>query len=979
MKHSLVLEAAFENSPQTRWLKQLDSVNSPVDLGRLIVDCVEDYAECVAAVVLWEPEDYPGPGDQVNPSQNAWIDEAAVSGIPRHNPERQQVVFRLCIDPRPVLLLLTLQKNCKVPSVIAELYPLLQLAGRRLRTLLKWADQEYSRSQIEKSERLHRALFEIAELAGSDRDLSVVLRGIHSSIRSLIYAENFFIALHDESRGSVRYIYYADTMDPDAPGGDEVVPLHSMEHSLTWYLVSQGKSIKGSFAALSDQVPGPLVAVGTPCNHWLGVPMLREGHVQGAVVVQSYEGDKGYSDEDLVLFKFVSSHILAAVERKQAKDELEQRVSLRTSELAAANIRLRKHVEELERAELLQRALYLISNLATADIEQQEFYKCVHDVVGNFLDAKNFFIALVSNDGQQLNYPYAVNETGTVITSQPIAGTMSEYVLRQGGALMGDSATIKKLMDDGEIDRWVDEPMSTSWLAVPLIVGEQTVGLLVVQHYGDEAPYTVADRDLLGFVGLQVANSLDRRRSAQFLQRRVEERTRDLHAEIVERRRIQSELSHQVMHDLLTGLPNRRYLRDRIERMQGVAQREHQRRYALLYLDVDRFKSINDSLGHLAGDEVLRAVGLYLSSCIRHPDLAARLSGDEFAVLLESVDAPAAALQVAQRIMDKFEKPMPIAGKNLQVSVSLGIVVCDVRYETVDQVLHDADVALYRAKRAGRRRFELFNETMARDVIDHLAMETDLRLALKQDQFEPYFQPIRRLADGAVVGYEALIRWNHPGKGILEPAQFLKIAQDCKLLEAVDWRMFELSFMSFARHAHDDTYVTFNVSALHLGYEDFDTRLITLLQGTGLAPERVIVEITEEVLLDKPEAVRLMLSRLQSIGVGTALDDFGTGYSSLRYLHTLPLRKLKIDRAFVNELDAPRENGSSTVVAAILALAQALDIEVIAEGIETQSQRSALIGMGCKLGQGYLLGRPHSASGGFPFEEANDRNGARPG
>ena len=880
------------------------------------------------------------------------------------------MAFLLCAEPRPILLLLKLQMDCKAEAVIAALYPMLQLAGRRLRTLMRWADQEHSRSQVEHSERLHRVLFEIANLAGSDCDLPDVLRGIHSAIQALIYAENFFIVLHDEARASVRYAYYADVMDPDIPGRDELFTLSSIEHSLTWYLITQGKAMNGSLVELRDQVSGPLVVTGSPCTAWLGAPMVRDGCVRGAVVVQSY-GDRSYSEEDMALLTFVSSHVLTALERKQAKGELEHGILRHTAELAVANQELGRQLEELRLSEHLQRALYQIASLATADIGQQEFYKCVHDVVGQFLNAKNFSIALISYSGQQLKYSYAVNENGTAPLFQPIAGTMSEYVLRQGRSLMGDSTTIKELMDTGKIDPWVDEPVPTSWLAVPLIVDERAVGLLVVQQYGDEAPYTIADRDFLGFVGLQIATSLERRRSAQVLQRRVEERTRDLHAEIMERKRIQAELSHQVMHDLLTGLPNRRYLRDRIERMQGAVHREHQRQYALLYLDVDRFKSINDSLGHVAGDDVLMAVGVYLSGCIRHPDLAARLSGDEFAVLLESVDAPAAALQVAQRIMEKFQKPMSIAGRDLQVSVSLGVVVCDARYKTVDQVLHDADVALYRAKRAGRRRFELFDETMAKDVIDQLAMETDLRVALKQDQFEPYFQPIRRLADGGVVGYEALIRWNHPMRGVLEPAQFLKVAQDCKLLEAIDWRMFELSFRSFARHAQDDTYVTFNVSALHLGYEDFDTRLIALLESSGLAPGRVIVEITEEVLLDKPEAVRLMLARLQSVGVGTALDDFGTGYSSLRYLHTLPLRKLKIDRAFVNELDAPRENGSSTVVAAILALARALDIEVIAEGIETQSQRSALIGMGCQFGQGYLLGRPHSDSGGLPFEESN--------
>lgn len=972
MKHSHAIETSLDSSPQTRWLKKLDSVDKPGDLGQLIIDHVKDYAECVEATVLWELDGLSDRVDRDGLSRSAWLNDVAVSGIPRYAPEQQEVAFRLCLEPRPVLLLLTLRKNCKAEYVITALYPMLQLAGRRLRTLLKWGERELFLRQLGRSERLHRVLFEIADLAGSDRDFLEVLRRIHWAIQTLVYAENFFIVLHDEPSASIRYAYYADVIDSDIPCSDVVVPLSSIENSLTWYLVTQGKKMMGSVAKMRDELTGSLVVIGPPCADFLGVPMLRDGGVRGAVVVQSYSGDMRYSDDDMALLEFVSTHILTALERKQAKSELELQVQLRTSELASANAGLERHIEELQRAEQLQRALYQIANLATADIEQREFYKCVHSVVGQFLNAENFFISLISSCGQQLDYPYAVNETGVAPAFQPIAGTMSERILRQGRASLGDSRTIKDLMDAGEIEPWKDEPVPTSWLAAPLIVGKKAVGLIVVQHYGDEAAYSEADRDLLGFVAMQIAHSLDRRRSARSLQRRVEERTRDLHAEILERKRVQSELSHQVMHDLLTGLPNRRYLRDRIEQLQGVMQGEHQRKFALIYLDVDRFKNINDGLGHQAGDEVLMAVGVYLWDCIRHPDLAVRLSGDEFAILLMSVDAPAEALQVAQRIMDKFGKPMPIAGRDLQVSVSLGIVVCDDHYKTVDQVLHDADVALYRAKRGGRRRFEIFDERMAKGVIDQLAMEADLRLALEQNQFEPYFQPICRLSDGGVAGYEALIRWNHPKLGVLEPAQFLRVAQNCKLLETIDWKMFELSFRSFARHAREGTYITFNVSALHLGYEDFDTRLIALLESSGLARERVVVEITEEVLLDEPEAVRLMLNRLRAVGIGTALDDFGTGYSSLRYLHTLPLHMLKIDRAFVSELDKPREINSSTVVAAILALARTLGIEVIAEGIETQSQYNELIKMGCHLGQGYLLGRPHSVLGGFAPETKRD-------
>jgi len=301
---------------------------------------------------------------------------------------------------------------------------------------------------------------------------------------------------------------------------------------------------------------------------------------------------------------------------------------------------------------------------------------------------------------------------------------------------------------------------------------------------------------------------------------------------------------------------------------------------------------------------------------------------------------------------------MLVAGKELQPTASVGIAIGDDHYLAADELLRDADIALYRAKELGRKRFEMFDETLAKNVVDVLALEVELRQALQHDQFEPYFQPICRLAGGEVVGYEALIRWNHPSQGLLRPADFMKIAEDSGLIEPIDWRMFELSCRQLVQHGRDDTFMTLNVSALHLRHADFDVRLIQLLERTGLPPTRLVFEVTEGALLDNPERVRATLDRLRMVGVGAALDDFGTGYSSLSYLHSLPLRMLKIDRAFVHELDKDQNTSSTTVVAAILALARALNIQVIAEGIETETQRDVLLAMGCEMGQGYLLGYP---------------------
>jgi diguanylate cyclase (GGDEF)-like protein len=442
------------------------------------------------------------------------------------------------------------------------------------------------------------------------------------------------------------------------------------------------------------------------------------------------------------------------------------------------------------------------------------------------------------------------------------------------------------------------------------------------------------------------------------LEHRVEERTRELRAEIARREQMQQQLHHQVMHDPLTGLPNRGYLRERLDSVLATIQHEPHRRCALLYLDIDRFKVINDSLGHLAGDEFLKAIAMRLLTHVREPDMVARLSGDEFAILLEDIEVTATATTIAHRVLQAVATPLRISGKELEPSISVGIACGDSSYLDADELIRDADLALYQAKQLGRKRFAVFDEALAKDMVDVLTMESELRKALRQNEFEPYFQPIFRLGDGKVVGYEALIRWNHPQRGLLKPSDFVRIAEDSGLIEAIDWRLFEVSCRLLAQKAPADLFVTFNVSALHLRHVDFDSRILKMLERIGLEPSRLVTEVTEGALLDNPESVRAMLDRLRMAGVGAALDDFGTGYSSLSYLHSLPLRMLKIDRAFVHELDKDGSTNSTTVVAAILALAHALNIQVIAEGIETQAQFDTLLSMGCEMGQGYLLGRP---------------------
>jgi len=952
---------------QLELLSRLADATTPREVAAIIGRLAQAEPSCKTVAVLWGldgqvPESEPI--SHLDPSDLALARSAATQTTPIFAADGKRLAIRL-FQANPAVLLLAIDSRIDGQRFIDATTTQLQVAGRHLCRTLESAELRTSLKRLERSESLQRALFAISDLAGSDRDMPDMLCGIHAIVGTLMYAENFFIVLHDAERDTLQFLYYADVEDPAPPGDNRQFPMGDLERSLTWYLIRDGKPLMGSSEQLRAQVSGPLAIIGPDSHDWLGVPMLRDGHAHGAIVVQSYQEGIGFSADDRILLQFVGNQVLIALDRKQSKEDLEQRVGLRTIELAEANQVLQLEILERQRAERLQAALFQIAQLASVDISQIEFYRHVHTVVGKLLNAENFYIALLSEDRASLEFPYYLDATRHSQPSRPLGRGLSEYVIRHGNPLRGMTEDIFELGRRGEIEVQTAGPPAVCWLGVPLFVNEQTIGLIVVQSYDPAVVYGAADQELLSFVASQVANSLHRRHSADILQRayaelerRVQERTQELSKEIVERERIQHQLTHQVMHDALTGLPNRGYLRDRLERVLAHLKREPNRRCALLFMDVDRFKVINDSLGHLVGDNVLKEVARRLLTCVREPDLVARLSGDEFAILLEDVPIPATAVKVAQRILAALGAPLLVGGTELAPTASIGIAIGDARYLLADEVLRDADTAMYRAKKLGRARFELFDESLQQTAIDVLTLEGELRTALQQDQFEPYFQPIIHLETGETMGYEALIRWNHPTRGILGPSDFLKVAEDNGSMEAIDWRMFEMSCGLAAGLGRSDAFLTINVSPRHFRRAEFGARLLEMLERTGLPPQRLILELTEGSLIENPEGVRTALEQLRDAGVGAALDDFGTGYSSLSYLHTFPLRILKIDRAFVSELGKQGKNSSASVVAAVLALALALDMNVVAEGIETPEQRNALLGMGCELGQGYLLGRP---------------------
>jgi diguanylate cyclase (GGDEF)-like protein/PAS domain S-box-containing protein len=427
--------------------------------------------------------------------------------------------------------------------------------------------------------------------------------------------------------------------------------------------------------------------------------------------------------------------------------------------------------------------------------------------------------------------------------------------------------------------------------------------------------------------------------------------------DVSERRRAHDRIAHLAHYDALTGLPNRTLFRDQIER--ELEKAAHGQAFALLYIDIDEFKHINDSLGHQVGDELLKAVAARLRSHIRETDLVARLGGDEFAVIQTSLGSADDAVEFVQRIHDAIRQPYDCLGHRLSTDASIGIALAPRDGTDLDKLVKNADLAMYGAKADGRRTHRFFEPAMETRAQLRLTMERDLRQALADGGFEVHYQPVVDLERDEVTGCEALLRWRHPERGMVSPAEFVPVAEDTGLIvELGDWVLRTACAEAATWPSH--VRLAVNVSPVQLKSHTLVLKIMSALASSGLAAKRLELEITEAVLIRDDETALAILHQLRAVGVRIALDDFGTGYSSLSYLKRFPFDKIKIDRCFVN--DVAEAGGSSAIVEAVVNIAVAGNMTTTAEGVETQPQKDRLRALGCTEMQGYLFSAPRPAA-----------------
>ncbi len=447
--------------------------------------------------------------------------------------------------------------------------------------------------------------------------------------------------------------------------------------------------------------------------------------------------------------------------------------------------------------------------------------------------------------------------------------------------------------------------------------------------------------------------------------------------DITDHKAFEAQLSHLAFYDQLTGLPNRALVLDRLG--QALARRARQPGLvAVLFLDLDNFKVINDSLGHGIADQVLVETATRIRSHLRAEDTAARVGGDEFVVVLDSVSGPGAALDVANRIAEALRVAIHIDSHELFVDVSTGIALAGERDEP-ETLIRKADLAMYRAKTTGKGRASTFDEAMGKNVMDRLELETDLRYATERGELRVHYQPIVRLEDGSVSELEALVRWQHPTRGLVQPLDFIGIAEETGLIVPIGLWVLEESLRQLAEWGDRAAAITLsvNLSARQFRAPRLVDDIVAALRGNGIQPERLKLEITESVLMEEADQAVGKLDALRAIGVHLAIDDFGTGYSSLAYLSRFPVDTLKIDRSFVKEIT----RGSTTEMAllrGIVALARTLKLDVVAEGVETEEQRQLLESFGCSLGQGFLFAKPAAAALIEPLLSAHLSAGTSP-
>lgn len=556
-----------------------------------------------------------------------------------------------------------------------------------------------------------------------------------------------------------------------------------MQQGLTGYVFRTGRALLCDNDKVDELIAaGEIVNLGSPCHLWLGVPIKHDGIMTGVLVVQTYDKNVNYGDIEVELMTFICHHIAGVMERLKHQEQLEQAIQQRTKELSQAYDKLKQEVYERRRAERLQKSLFEIAELASSGTDNPDFYSQLHNVIRHLIPANNCYIALLNEEETHLTFPFYVSQLGNKHPgTRPLQDGLTEYVLKHKRPLLLDQNDINTLITSGEIYTKAPSLNHTQtmhqWIGIPLFIHDQVRGALTIYSFSMTQNYQIKDLELLTFVSQHIGAAIEKKLSAESLRRSYEEleekviaRTKDLaelnkdlEKEILQRRSMEAKLVHDAKHDALTGLPNRAMFMERLNQAIKHVRRHSLEQFALLFIDLDRFKQINDTLGHLEGDRFLIETASRLRSCIRDNDTLARLGGDEFVILLDSINSINDAKDISERVIQTISQSYKLGSVEFNSGASIGITVSgNHKFDTSESMLRNADMAMYQAKANGKGCYVIFDDSSSQQAMQDAAFENDFRRALQQSELQLNYLPIVDLNTQEVYALESRLFWEHP-------------------------------------------------------------------------------------------------------------------------------------------------------------------------------------------------------------------------
>ena len=824
---------------------------------------------------------------------------------------------------------------------------------------------------------MQSGLLQLSELASSVTDMDAFYHALESVIKTLLVTDSFHIALLNNSDE----LQLAYCHNPVEMRLREHVDLANWRKSLTGLVLLRQQPMHCSAKVRNDLAKtDEIVMYGSVCVDWLGVPLKRGKQIIGVIALQSYDDKLYFSERDCQILEFIAEHLMTAIDRVRSRELLESSIRQRTLKLTQTNQQLQREIVERQLAVKTHRVLLNISELTAKSQAVENFYQALHHEINKLLLAKNFYIALLSDDKTQLEFPYHCDEKLPQPETRKLSNGLSELAIREAKPVLLSARMVYTLSAQGEVTQsaftqyYPERELPKSWLAAPLSDQGEVFGVIAIQHYQDEAAYHSKDLELMRFVSHHISIEILRQRAQQralqsheALEKMINKRTQELQAtnlnlrmQIEERRKAEARLYHDAHHDALTQLPNRAMFADRLTYSIRHLKRYPKQRFAVLFIDLDRFKMNNDTLGHHAGDQFLIEISQRLRACVRDNDILARLGGDEFVVLLDSLQSLEDVEEIASRIIDSIAQPFELDGHTLYSNASIGIAQSRMSYKDANEILRDADAAMYQAKSLGRGRYVFFDDSMREQLIASMTLEQELRQAIQSKQFELHYQKISDLSSTKALGFEVLLRWQHPTKGLLTPSEFLFMAEETgMILEIETWVIEEVCLqlkLWKQSKEYEHTYIGVNLSGRHLTQANQLAKLINLIRGNTLEPERLILEFNESAFTRHTELALKGLRKLKKLGVKLALDDYGAGLSSFNFLHHYPFEFIKLDRSFVRSLNHNEKNLS--LVKALHELGTNFGYRLVAEGIESEAMLKKLQHVGCEFGQGYHISRP---------------------